>query len=43
MTSPKSEQKPIPFDDALRKLLSAKPPKRVEKPKPKAPAQGKKA
>jgi hypothetical protein len=38
-----NERQAVPFDDALRKLLSAKPPKKDEKPKPKAPAQGKKA
>jgi hypothetical protein len=31
------DQKPIPFDDALRKLLSAKPTKKADKSKPKKP------
>lgn len=31
------QQKPIPFDDALRKLLTAKPPKKDAKPTQKKP------
>jgi hypothetical protein len=34
MTMETTEREPIPFDDALRKLLKAKPPKKDEKPKP---------
>jgi hypothetical protein len=37
MTKPATDREPIPFDDALRKLLSAKPPKKAERPKPKKP------
>jgi hypothetical protein len=31
------ERKPIPYDDVLSKLLSAKPPKKDKEPKPSKP------
>jgi len=37
MAPKEPDREPIPFDDALRKLLRAKPPKKDEKPKPKKP------